>query len=93
MTPGSEPFGLVALEAINFDTPALISKQSGVAEVLSHALKFDFWDVNRMADLIVNSLNHEELRSDMVCNAREELKKIRWDAAAQRTIEVYSRFN
>ena len=50
----SEPFGITALEAISYDTPVIISKQSGVSEVLGHALKVDFWDVDRMADLIIN---------------------------------------
>jgi glycogen synthase len=66
----SEPFGLSALEAVNFNTPAIISKQSGVAEVLDHALKYDYWDVSRLGDLIVNGLVHEELRTDMVDAAK-----------------------
>lgn len=87
----SEPFGISALEAISFDTPVIISRQSGVSEVLGHALKVDFWDVNRMADLIINGLVHPELRSDMVSMAREEVKRLRWDAAALKTIDAYRR--
>ena len=85
----SEPFGITALEAISFDTPVIISKQSGVAEVIEHALKVDFWDVDRMADLIINALEHPELRHDLARMAREELKLLHWDAAALKTIEVY----
>ena len=85
----SEPFGIAALEAISFETPAIISKQSGVAEVLDHALKADFWDVDRMADMIINALLHEELRHELMCQAREEVKRLHWDAAAQKTIAVY----
>jgi glycogen synthase len=85
----SEPFGITALEAINYDTPVILSKQSGVSEVLHHALKVDFWDVNRMADLIINGLLHEELRSDMLTMAREEVRRLRWDASALKTLEVY----
>lgn len=85
----SEPFGISALEAISFDTPVIISKQSGVSEVLEHALKVDFWDVERMADLIINSLMHHELRREMVSMAREEIKRLHWDAAALKTLEVY----
>ena len=85
----SEPFGITALEAISFDTPVIISKQSGVSEVIEHALKVDFWDVDRMADLIINALQHPELRHDLVAMAREELKRLHWDAAALKTIEVY----
>lgn len=85
----SEPFGIAALEAISYDTPVIISRQSGVAEVLSHALKVDFWDIDRMADLIINALLHEEMRADMVSMAREELRRLHWDAAAAKTLEVY----
>lgn len=88
----SEPFGLAALEAINFDTPALISRQTGVSEVLGHTLKFDFWDVDRMADLIINALQFGELRDDMLESARKELSRIKWDASAERVKEVYERF-
>lgn len=87
----SEPFGISALEAISFDTPVIISRQSGVSEVLDHALKVDFWDVDRLADLIINGLIHSELRADMVAMAHEEVKKLRWDAAALKTLEIYRR--
>jgi glycosyltransferase involved in cell wall biosynthesis len=85
----SEPFGISALEAINYDTPVIISKQSGVSEVLGHALKVDFWDIDRLADLIINALLHDELRADMVSMAREEVKRLHWDAAALKTLEIY----
>ena len=85
----SEPFGISALEAIDFDTPAIISKQSGVAEVLSHSLKFDFWDVDRLADFMINGLVHKELREDLLQGAKQELLKLRWDAAALKTLNVY----
>lgn len=85
----SEPFGITALEAINFDTPVIISKQSGVSEVIGHALRSDFWDLDRMADLIINALLHEELRQDMLVMAKEELRRLHWDAAAIKTIDVY----
>jgi glycosyltransferase involved in cell wall biosynthesis len=85
----SEPFGITALEAISFETPVIISRQSGVSEVLDHALKTDFWDLDRMADLIINALLHEELRSDMVVMAKEEVKRLHWDAAAMKTLDVY----
>ena len=85
----SEPFGISALEAISFNTPVIISRQSGVSEVLGHALKADFWDIDKLADLIINALLHDELRSDMIAMAREEVKRLHWDAAALKTLEVY----
>lgn len=89
MPSTSEPFGIAALEAISFDTPVIVSRQSGVSEVISGALKADFWDVDRMADLIVNSLLHEELRTEMLVQAKDEIKSLHWDASALKTIEVY----
>lgn len=85
----SEPFGITALEAISFDTPVLVSKQSGVAEVIQHALKVDFWDTERMADLIINALTHKELRQELVERAKHELAQLHWGVAASKTIEVY----
>ena len=67
----------------------IISRQSGVSEVLGHALKADFWDIDKLADLIINALLHDELRSDMIAMAREEVKRLHWDAAALKTLEVY----
>jgi glycosyltransferase involved in cell wall biosynthesis len=86
----SEPFGISALEAISFDTPVLMSKQSGVGEVVHHSLKFDFWDVDKLADLIINGLLHEELRLDMIDMAKQELGRVRWEAAADRTESIYN---
>ena len=85
----SEPFGISALEAISCDTPCLISKQSGVGEVLRHALRVDFWDVNRMADLMINALLYPSMCYEMVRNASREAQRLRWGPAAHRTLEVY----
>jgi len=85
----SEPFGIVPLEAISLDTPALISRQSGVSEVIRHTLKFDFWDVDRLTDLMINGIRHGELRRDMVDMARKELQHLSWDRSASRTLDIY----
>ncbi len=85
----SEPFGITALEAISFETPVILSKQSGVAEVIEHALKVDFWDTDRMADLIINALTHPELRQELIEKAKQEVSRLHWGAAASKTIDVY----
>jgi glycogen(starch) synthase len=85
----SEPFGLSALEAAQFGIPAVISKQSGVAEVLEGALKADFWDVDLMAEHIVALLDDEELRQKVVKRAHEDIVAATWDAAAAKVVEVY----
>ena len=86
----SEPFGIAALEAISFETPVLISKQSGVSEVVTSALTVDFWDTDSMADIIVNVLQQHDLRRELVVTAKQELAKLHWSEAAAKTIEVYN---
>jgi len=85
----SEPFGLSALEAAQFGIPAVISKQSGVAEVLKGALKADFWDVDLMAKHINDLLADEELNARIVEQAKLDIAASTWDAAAEKVVSVY----
>ena len=87
----SEPFGLSALEAAQFGIPAVISKQSGVAEVMKGALMADFWDVNKMADHIVNLIEDEELRRRVIAQSEEDIAASTWDAAAVKIVNVYKK--
>jgi glycosyltransferase involved in cell wall biosynthesis len=86
----SEPFGIAPLEAILYDIPIIVSKQSGVAEVLDHAVKLDFWDTEKLADNIISLLTHPELAEEMVARNREQLSQIKWEIAAEKTIAVYN---
>lgn len=85
----SEPFGITPLEAMLYDVPVLLSRQSGVAEVLQHALKADFWDTRDMADKICAVLRYPCLAAELVKNCREEMKSIRWENAAEQLLAVY----
>lgn len=85
----SEPFGISPLEAMLYDVPVIIARRSGVAEILHHALKVDFWNVREMADKMIALLQHPALVRELTANAREELKKIRWEVAAEQIISVY----
>jgi glycogen synthase len=85
----SEPFGLVPLEAIQQGTPVLISKQSGVGEVLAHALKVDFWDIDEMANKIIAALEYPVMHAQLVRESREELKRITWRHAALKVLDLY----
>ena len=85
----SEPFGLSALEAAQFDIPAVISKQSGVAEVLTKARMADYWDVNRMAEHINELLCDEEAHAAAVKASKEDQVNCTWEAAASRICELY----
>ncbi|MEY2988966.1 MAG: hypothetical protein RJB13_2487, partial [Pseudomonadota bacterium] len=85
----SEPFGIVALEAMAQHIPIIISKQSGVAECLMHALKVDFWDTDLMADRIVSLIRRPALRGELQRNGARETDRFTWEASAQRCTEVY----
>ncbi len=89
----SEPFGLTPLEAISKDTPVLISKQSGVSEILNHAIKADFWDVNKIAERIISIFENSELSDSLTENSKEELKNITWEKTAKKCKEIYKKLN
>jgi glycogen(starch) synthase len=90
----SEPFGLSALEAAQFGVPCVISKQSGVAEVLPSALKADFWDIEKMASNIISILKYKGLRDQLVKDAYHDLSKISWSNSAKHIVDIYkSKFN
>jgi glycosyltransferase involved in cell wall biosynthesis len=85
----SEPFGIAPLEALSHDVPVLISKQSGVSEVLAHVLKVDFWDVDEMANKIIAVLRHPPLHATLREHGGFEVRKLTWRDAAQNCVCVY----
>jgi len=85
----SEPFGLVPLEALNNDVPVIISKQSGVSEVLMHALKVDFWDVDEIANKIIAVLKYPPLQVMLRNHGNFEIRKLRWKNSAQKCAKIY----
>jgi len=85
----SEPFGIAPLEAIGHRVPVLISRQSGVSEVLQNALKTDFWDVDDMANKIVAVLKYPPLQRTLVDHGFDEVRGLTWDGAAKRCVDVY----
>jgi len=86
----SEPFGITPLEAMLYDVPVIISRQSGVSEIIHHALKVDFWNVEELAHLIISVLRHPALAWEMTERSRDELRNIHWERAADRVIGVYN---
>lgn len=86
----SEPFGLSAIEAAQFGIPCVISKQSGVAEVLGGSLKFDHWDTDKAADCILNLIGNDVLREKVVQDASQNLDKISWTSSAKKIINAYA---
>jgi glycosyltransferase involved in cell wall biosynthesis len=85
----SEPFGIAPLEALDNDVPVIISKQSGVSEVLRHALKVDFWDINEMANKIVAVLKYPPLHMTLRNHGNFEVRKLRWRDAARSCLRMY----
>jgi glycosyltransferase involved in cell wall biosynthesis len=87
----SEPFGISPLEAMQSNVPVIISKQSGVAEILTHALKTDFWDIDAMADSIYGILNYPALSDMIIKNGKEEVIRLKWDNSARHVRDIYYR--
>jgi len=87
----SEPFGITPLEALMNKTPVLVSRQSGSSEVLSHALKADFWDIDDMAHKILAVLEYEPLSRCLAENGHSEVKGINWHRSADKCISVYNK--
>ncbi|MDO8520898.1 MAG: glycosyltransferase family 4 protein [bacterium] len=85
----SEPFGLTALEALANGTPILVSKQSGVSEVLTHALKSDFWDIDDMADKILGVIGSKGLHDTLGELGARDVEHITWESAAGKCTEIY----
>ena len=87
----SEPFGISPLEAMKSNVPTIISKQSGVAEVLKYAIKTDFWDIDAMADAIYGLLAYPALSQMSVRCGMEEVNSLKWENAALKMIEIYKK--
>lgn len=88
----SEPYGIVALEAVAAGVPSIISKQSGVSETLQSVRKVDFWDTHKLADEIIHILKYPQLASEWSHAAKLEAISQTWDKAATKIKEVYSYF-
>jgi glycosyltransferase involved in cell wall biosynthesis len=87
----SEPFGIAPLEALSHNVPVIISKQSGVSEVLTHVLKVDFWDINEMANKILAVLRHAPLQKTLSQHGQIELRKLSWRDSAAKLKGIYER--
>jgi glycosyltransferase involved in cell wall biosynthesis len=85
----SEPFGLVALEAAEHHTPVIVSKNSGVKEVLPSALALDFWDLDKMVAAIVDIVQHKEKKAKMIDAQLQEVAHLDWNTAAQKVKYLY----
>ncbi len=82
----SEPFGISPLEAMRSNVPVIISKQSGVAEVLDYAIKVDYWDVDALADAIYGLVEYPALATE---KGLGEVTNLKWENAAGEVANVY----
>jgi glycosyltransferase involved in cell wall biosynthesis len=87
----SEPFGIVPLEAMQSKVPVIISNQSGVAEILKHAIKIDFWDTYAMADSIYGLLNYGALSEHFKERGKQEVDNLKWVHSAKSVTDVYKK--
>ncbi len=87
----SEPFGLTPLEAISYGTPSVISKQSGVSELIGNCLKVDFWDIQEMANQITAVVQNDSLRDELHTNSYREFEKLSWSDSAHKMRDIYHR--
>ena len=85
----SEPFGITPLEALQAGVPVILSNQSGVAEVMPHALKADFWDTDALADAICSVLKYNSLASMLTKKAGSEIRNLSWTKAAVKIKNLY----
>ena len=85
----SEPFGISPLEAMRSGVPVIISRQSGVAEVLDYAIKVNYWDVDALADAIYGLLTYPALGRMFASKGLEEVTGLKWDNAAAKIKAVY----
>ncbi len=85
----SEPFGIVPLEAMQLNVPVIISNQSGVSEILKHAIKIDFWDTYAMADAIYGVLNYSSLAQHFKSAGKTEVDELKWTHSAREVRKVY----
>jgi glycosyltransferase involved in cell wall biosynthesis len=87
----TEPFGMTPLESLINGTPVLVSKQTGVSEVLHHALKTDFWDTDEMAHKMIMALRHPELTKQLGRYGKNEAVSQTWHKVAEKCIRVYDK--
>ncbi|MGQ9864273.1 MAG: glycosyltransferase family 4 protein [Bacteroidia bacterium] len=85
----SEPFGISALEALRAGVPVILSKQSGVAEVLPYVPRVDFWDIDKLAELIQAFLVYKGAREFFIRYAQPQLSHLQWEKSAEKVKNLY----
>lgn len=89
MSSVSEPFGLTALEAAHHDSALIISRQSGVGEVLHSIFRYDFWDIDVLADQMIGIATSASLSAELRENIKREYTRISWHDVAAQCLHMY----
>jgi len=89
MSSLSEPFGLVALEAVEHGVPVILTKQSGASEVVNHAFKIDYWDTEKMADCVLTILKDKRLSKQLKSRAFKDIRHLTWENQAAKIKSIY----
>ncbi len=89
MSSVSEPFGITALEAAHYDAALIITRQSGVGEVLHNVMRYDFWDIDALADRVVGIASSPALADALKENVRNEYARISWNDVAGQCMQLY----
>ncbi len=91
MSSVSEPFGITALEAAHHDTALIISKQSGVGEVLDSVFRYDYWDTDKLADQLIGIATSPALKASLQTNIKREYARLSWDDVAKQCVTMYKK--
>ena len=87
----SEPFGISPLEAMQCGIPTIISKQSGCAEILDHAIKVDYWDIEAMADAMYSIITYPAMAQFLQDEGKREVDEIKWEYAGMKVRAIYDK--
>ncbi len=93
MSSISEPFGLTALEAAHYSEAIVITRQSGASEVLNAVLKYDFWDIDRLADCLVGIATSPALQQSLKDDVKKEYANLSWNDVGRQCVQAYKRIS
>lgn len=89
MTSVSEPFGLTPFEAMRYDVPVIVSRQAGASELLPHSVQVDFWDIDKLATMMIDFCENSHLHEDLLTHQKDTLSKMSWRSVAEQLKSIY----
>lgn len=89
MTSVSEPFGLTPFEAMRYNVPVIVSRQTGASELLPRAVQVDFWDTHRLARMMIDFCENEKATSALLRAQQSTLQSMSWGKVAEQLRAIY----